>query len=101
MKRSTAVTLVLSGALLAGCDNPPKGASDDWSSSGNDAPITNNTYEPGHGYWHAPYHSWYPYPYNYYRPGFGYYYGGSYYDHPETSPITASTSLRSPSSVSG
>ncbi len=95
MKRSTAVTLVISGALLAGCGNQSNPNTGEWSSSDTNAPITNNTYVAGQGYWHAPYHSWYPYPYNYYRPGFGYYYGGSYYDHPEVSSIHASTPLRS------
>src|SRR5580698_8030992 len=94
MKRSSAVTLVISGALLAGCDNQSTRNTGDWS-SGTNAPITNNTYVAGHGYWHAPYHSWYPYPYNYYRPGFGYYYGGSYFDHPDLSPIHISSPLRS------
>lgn len=95
MKRSAVVTLVISGALLAGCDDKPaynQSAynSGDWSSNTNSA-ITNNTYVAGQGYWHAPYHAWYPYPYNYFRPGFGYYYGGRYYDHPDLNPIGAST----------
>jgi hypothetical protein len=92
MKKSTAVTLVISGALMAGC-NDQYGGNGDWSSgyeqSGTNA-ITNNTYAPGYGYWHAPYRGWYPYPYNFYRPGFGYFHGGNYSDEPEASPITRS-----------
>jgi hypothetical protein len=83
------VTLVLSGALLPGCDDP-------WQTQ-NDPPspqITNNTYAPGYGYWHAPYHSWYPYPYNYFRPGYGYYHGGIYSAAPDFSPIRASADPR-------
>jgi len=92
MKRSTAVTLVISGALLAGCDDHCNfGGCSSRAGTGTNASISNNTYLPGHGYWHAPYHDWYPYPYNYYRPGFGYYYGGGYYDRPEASSITASS----------
>jgi hypothetical protein len=87
MKRSMAVTLVISGALMAGCDDPTY-AGRDWSSDGQ--PITNNTYVAGQGYWHAPYRAWYPYPYDYYRPGFGFFHGGLYSPAPEASPILAS-----------
>ena len=45
----------------------------------------------GHGYYHAPYHSFYPHPYNYYFPGRGYYHGGSYSVAPERSGISASS----------
>jgi len=84
MKRSTAITLVLSGALTTGCGRQPTSANGDWSyGAGGDQPITNNTYVPGYGYWHAPYRSWYPYPYNFYRPGWGYYHGGSFSSDPE------------------
>lgn len=90
MKKSAAVTLVISGAILVGCNDQPN-QSADWSSyPATNGPITNNTYWPGHGYWHAPYYSWYPYPYNYYRPGFGYYYGGRYWDHADPNPLAAS-----------
>ena len=95
MKKSAAVTLIISGAILAGCDDRPNQYAD-WSSySGTNGPITNNTYWPGHGYWHAPYYDWYPYPYNYYRPGFGYYYGGRYWDRPDANPIASSVPPRS------
>jgi hypothetical protein len=52
--------------------------------------MTNNTYRPGYGYWHAPFRGWYPYPYNYYRPGFGYFAGGGYRPAPFVSPIIVS-----------
>ena len=78
---------------MAGC-NDQYGGNGDWSSGngpyGTNA-ITNNTYAPGYGYWHAPYHGWYPYPYNFYRPGFGYFHGGNYSDAPEVSPIIRSS----------
>jgi hypothetical protein len=87
MKKSAVVTLVLSGALVAGCDQASNGNDSGW----NGGSITNNTYEAGRGYWHAPFGSWYPYPYNYYRPGFGYYAGGAYFPAPQSSPIRASS----------
>src|ERR1700743_3159448 len=96
MKKSTTVTLIISSALLAGCDryqgNGPYGVNQTY---------TNNEYVPGQGYWHAAYHDWYPYPYNYYRPGFGYYHGGTYSDAPEESPITSSSAFRGSGFSSG
>lgn len=45
--------------------------------------VTNDTYIEGRGYYHAPYHTWHPFPYNFYSPGVGYYRGGSYYPEPD------------------
>jgi hypothetical protein len=91
MKRSTMVTLVLSGALsgtlLTGCADPQEQAEEEWQGQ----QLTNNTYRAGSGYWHAPYRGWYPYPYNCYRPGYGYYHGGEYSSSPHSSPITVSS----------
>jgi hypothetical protein len=36
----------------------------------------NNDFVPGVGYYHAPYHAWYPFPYNYHDPARGYFAGG-------------------------
>jgi len=36
----------------------------------------NNDYVPGVGYYHAPYHAWHPYPFNYHDPMRGYFAGG-------------------------
>ena len=36
----------------------------------------NNEFIPGAGYYHAPYHAWFPYPFNYHDPARGYYAGG-------------------------
>lgn len=41
-----------------------------------DRTYSNNDYVPGAGYYHAPYHAWYPHPYNYYDPNRGYFAGG-------------------------
>jgi hypothetical protein len=88
MKKSTAVTLVISGALMVSCHQRPY--SYYGSSSGTNGLITNNTYVAGRGYWHAPFYDWYPYPYNYFRPGYGYYHGGMYSSEPQLSTITSS-----------
>src|SRR5260370_21718164 len=89
MKRSKRLTLVIFGALLTGCDDPSD-PSNNRDQYGRGQSMTNNTYAPGHGYYHAPYHGWYPYPYNSYHPGLGYYHGGDYSPAPHTSPVTAS-----------
>jgi len=71
MKRSSQVKLVLLGAIgisLSACHQQPTYDLEDAQSEA----ITNNTYVAGRGYWHAPYCSWYPYPYNFYRPSLGY-----------------------------
>src|ERR1700733_507315 len=85
MKKSMMVTLVISGALLAGCDDNQNAWGDN-----QDQVVTNNTYVPGQGYWHAPYSGWYPYPYNSYHPGRGYYHGGFYSAAPHVSSVTSS-----------
>jgi hypothetical protein len=41
-----------------------------------DRVYTNNEYIPGVGYYHAPYHAWFPHPYNYHDPSRGYFAGG-------------------------
>jgi hypothetical protein len=81
VKRSTAVALVLSGAILGGCsrrDEQPKSAA-----ARDSQVVTNDTYIEGRGYYHAPFHAWYPFPYNFYSPGVGYYRGGTYYAQPD------------------
>lgn len=98
MKKSMVVTLVISGALLTGCDSGTQtpGTAGDYSQS-----LTNNTFRTGYGYWHAPYRSWYPYPYNSYWPGRGYYHGGLYTEQPYVSVITSSQPTVSGSSGGG
>ena len=38
----------------------------------------NNYFLPGAGYYHAPFHAWYPFPYNHYVGNRGWYRGGSW-----------------------
>jgi hypothetical protein len=95
------VTLVISGALFSGCGEKPRiGAAGDWG-DGNAQAVTNNTYVPGRGYYHAPYARWYPHPYNSYFPGLGYYHGGNYTPSPNSSRVTASHPSGSSSHSSG
>jgi hypothetical protein len=99
MKKSALVTLVLSSALVSGCDDRSQYSNPGYAAGTN---VTNNTYVPGLGYYHAPYHGWFEYPFNYYRPGFGYYHGGLYSPKPYASAILSSTpSIASTSDGSG
>jgi hypothetical protein len=41
-----------------------------------DQTYPNNYHLPGAGYYHAPYHAWFPFPYNYHDPARGYFAGG-------------------------
>jgi hypothetical protein len=41
-----------------------------------DRAYANDDYIPGVGYYHAPYHGWFPFPFNYHDPARGYYAGG-------------------------
>ncbi len=98
MKKSMVVTLVISGALLTGCnDNPATGG----TNGDNAQSFTNNTYRTGYGYWHAPYHSWFPYPYNSYWPGRGYYHGGVYSERPYVSEVNSSRPIYTSSTSGG
>ena len=98
MKKSTMVTLVLSGALMGGCDNRVRTVyqpNDPGPAA--EAEPTNNTYVPGMGYYHAPYHGWYKYPYNYFQPDYGYYHGGVF--SPDPAPIVVVSSRPPPPST--
>lgn len=41
-----------------------------------DRTYQNNEFVPGVGYYHAPYHSWFPFPLNHHDPARGYFAGG-------------------------
>jgi len=41
-----------------------------------DQTYANNDFIPGVGYYHAPYHGWFPFPYNYHDSSRGYFAGG-------------------------
>ena len=87
MKRSEKIVLVLSGAVassLAGC-----GDSDKVKLSPTGV-YTNNHYVRGAGYYHAPFHAWFPHRYNAYDPARGYYYGGNWNQLPDGQTVMAS-----------
>lgn len=92
MKRSRKILLVLSGTLasgtLVGCG--PAYDSARLAEISESGMYTNNYYVPGVGYYHAPYHAWFPYPHNYYDPSRGYYHGGIWTSTPERDAVTAS-----------
>jgi len=80
--------LLLSGAvasLSGGCGQAPPPAPISLEEE-----YTNNQYLASAGYYHAPYYSWYPQPYNNYDPQFGYYYGGLWHPTQEVSTVTRS-----------
>jgi hypothetical protein len=97
MKKSAFVTLVLSSALVSGCDDEMPYRYPAYATGTN---VTNNTYVSGLGYYHAPYHGWFEYPFNYFRPGYGYYHGGIYSAQPYVSDIFSSRPFM-PSSIGG
>jgi hypothetical protein len=85
--------LVLSGALATtpmGCDRGPDWGDDQEQSLSAENTYTNNHYVHGVGYYHAPYHAWFPYPYNSYQAGRGYYHGGNWTSEPKVSATMAS-----------
>ncbi|MGV3771728.1 MAG: hypothetical protein ACO1QB_02430 [Verrucomicrobiales bacterium] len=93
MKRSTAVILVLSGAMFQACSEKPSPAPQaNWGETGltKENMLTNNTYVEGRGYYHAPYGMFFPMPFNSFVPGSGYYHGGRYSPQPNNSPVASS-----------
>ncbi len=90
-RRSKQVALVLLGTMGVVCGVV---AWDAWRRAGREAdaastqpeapsePVAadrtyqNNEFVPGVGYYHAPYHSWYPFPFNHHDPARGYFAGG-------------------------
>jgi hypothetical protein len=85
VKRSRSIKLVLIGSLsagaLAGCDS---GGSKVALTTDN--VLTNNTYLPSIGYYHAPFRGWYAKPYNHYDPATRrYFYGGQWFETPHAS----------------
>lgn len=91
MKRSQQIILLLSGALAtlpSGCARKqprvaqPEQVPDTTGVLVEKDDRENNAYDPSRGYYHAPYHAWFPLPWNYFSGGQGYYYGGSWHSTP-------------------
>lgn len=101
MKRSQRVALVLLGTAgvvgvvtaidawrkadtdISQPDTPPVPVSPD-------RVYSNDDYVAGVGYYHAPYHAWFPHPFNYYDAGRGYFAGGLWQPAPWPIPVTQS-----------
>lgn len=87
MKRSASIKLVLAGGVVAGalsgCARPTRISTDS---------VYPNDYQvPGAGYYHAPFHAFYPQPYNFYDAAKKqYYYGGQWGPGPHQSIINVS-----------
>jgi hypothetical protein len=93
VKRSHKIALVLLGGATAGAFS---GCSQ--SNAGRPARISaqsvyvNDYYVPGVGYYHAPFHRFYPYPYNFYDSRLKmYFFGGQWGFSPFQSPINISS----------
>lgn len=89
MKRSRSVPLVLLGTLAAGALAAPAAAAvpritpQSW--------LPNDLHLPGVGYYHAPFHAFYPHPYNHFDPGRKqYYFGGQWHAAPHRSIVNIS-----------
>lgn len=102
MKKSEQIVLLLSGALAAGFGlaaiSDPNPSAGDWGGSAYDnenQDQQNNSYMPGVGYYHSPFHAWYPVSFNTHDPNRGYYYGGSWHAAPFAG-IVPSSSRPSP-----
>jgi hypothetical protein len=74
------VVLVLSGAILGGCSRREDSVARAEKTS---QVVTNDTYIEGRGYYHAPFHGFFPFPYNHYVPSQGYFRGGQYHSAPD------------------
>lgn len=97
MKRSSSVRRLLAGGLAAGaltaCGPKPVRISPD--------NVYPNDYQvPGAGYYHAPFHAFFPQPYNYYDAARKqYYFGGQWAPAPNQSIINLSSPTPSAASV--
>jgi hypothetical protein len=76
VKRSRSIKLVLLGTLSVGVMSGCGPADLSRAPITSDAVYTNNFYVPGVGYYHAPFRSWYAFPYNHYDPQTRRYFSG-------------------------
>lgn len=94
MKRSRQIRLVLMGSLaggaITGCAPEDDRAASLMPPVSDQMTYTNNHHVPGVGYYHAPYHAWYPIPFNFHSPDRGYYHGDRWTAQPNQAGLTAS-----------
>ena len=104
IKPANIILTLVSSAVVGGsvwnAARPPSRPDDDWGSSSKPSPRSgvaanpsypNDYFVKGLGYYHAPYHAFYPLRYNYHDPAKGYYWGGLWNPSPSTSTVTSST----------
>ena len=91
-RRSAWVTISVAAAIVVGAPVLFYQCSDDDDPVVDGQTYTNNHYVPGVGYYHAGYHGFFPFPYNYYDAGRGgYFSGGSWRSSPDTARNLASS----------
>ncbi len=91
MKKSRRIRLVLIGSLSAGAFNGCSPADQRPGAISTAGVYTNDHHVPGIGYYHAPYHAWYPMPYNSYDLARRkYFHGGQWTEQPHRSIINIS-----------
>ena len=91
MKRSRQITLVLLGGLSAGALTSCAPTVEGEPRISPDSVYANDQYVEGAGYYHAPFHAFYPQRYNYFDAARRqYYYGGQWGDTPYRSVINVS-----------
>jgi hypothetical protein len=89
VKRSRSIKLVLIGGFSAGALTSCGPSSSRVTA---EDVFTNNHHVSGVGYYHAPFHAWYPLPYNQYDPQTRrYYHGGQWNASPHESVINISS----------
>lgn len=82
MKRTKQIRLVLLGGLSAGALSSCSGNRDEEPRVTTTSVYSNDYFIQGAGYYHAPFHAFYPRPYNFFEPTTKqYYYGGQW--HPD------------------
>jgi hypothetical protein len=98
-KRSGCVNLVLIGTVVGLCgfglyscaaDDDDEVADAEVNEVQNGHVYHNNHYVHGAGYYHAPFHAWFPNRWNDYDPARGYYAGGAWSSTPNASAVTSS-----------
>lgn len=92
MKRSRTIRLILLGGMSAGALTGCKPGDIRKAPIAQNNVYTNDYFVPGVGYYHAPFHAWYPLRYNQYDPQQRrYYFGGQWANAPHQSIINISS----------
>jgi hypothetical protein len=97
-KKSGCVTLTIVGISVGvvalciySCTKDEEVSDDDVTYVSHGRSYSSNHHIPGVGYYHAPFHAWFPNRYNQHDPSRGYYYDGRWNASQHTSPIVDST----------